>query len=1124
MTSPTRTRTRKVLSALAVLFLIFPLAAFFLIDVEDFRGLIENRLEKTLGRDVRLGEMELSIWPVFGVRLGDVALAALEEEGGGDLITAQSLRVGAKLGPLLSGQLEVTSLLVEEPSLRLERDAAGTWNMERLVVSSPPEGATPPGAAPADVTSSEPLTIETLRVSGGRIEWSDASLADTPLELLFEDFELELRGFGSQSMHFTTTARLGESARVESQGTFRSADDLELTLRLADAPSALIARFAAVSGWNPQDALGDSTWGFDTNIKVQGGVTELSETLITGADLHLKRRQGSWNLLSTNTSPTSPSDSGSSLVMNGITVRESRLRIRDEDAQPPIELSAEALNLRIEEVLDDGPRNLIVEGPLRVLQGDLDLQFALLSLELDRVPDAEQAAQIIATAQLQNSVATLDVRGKIGPIPRQGDPKADLQIRAESWPLERLRPVLSNFTQGTASLNAALAGNVPGRFDLRGELTLQKAQLADSELEPLDLGAQFDLGIQNAGERVELRQVDADLGSKLNGIRGNIERRNEDWRLDLTLPPNEISADGFLALAALAGSDPGIALEAKAPLQIEARIVGFVGESSTPTVTGKMNVEGLTADLGLREPLREIHADLVFDGERVRSESLSMRFGPTDLSGQIEVLLTEPPQLTVDLRSQQADFAELLRLSESKEATSQNGTDIGNDPGPQAQEAFRAEGRLRVANGTWDTLDFQELDARFRLAEGSLTLDPVTMNLYDGTFQGELGSRLDTEPVAFDLDGRVEGIDLEAFLADNLDAGGTVRGKFTGELSTAGLSADATDVLIRSLKGGGKMHITDGGIPKLDLLSTISRISGVLGQHTVAELTDELARDGTRFESLDAGFELAGGGLGLGELSMVSPLFSLQGQGMVDLLAGHLDIQAELAFGQKISTWMREENSRAAELFWDAQRQRVVLPLVLDGSFDAPRGTVDWESAARGVIVRSAEKKLSELLGGFLGKKNPPPTAQQPTAQQPTAQQPTAQQPTENSPEISTEPQIAQDGDLTVTIDQTRWRGSGLAQDLRIEGTAQGDDLRRATLIITDAAGRELERTDITTLREQIFAGSDATDKALTWSVEIEGKRLLRAQFPLTARVLLETHSGKILAVERAVNEATKSP
>ena len=78
------------------------------------------RREAALGRDVRLGEVRLSLLPSLGLSIDDLGVGALDQEGGGDLITAAGLRVGARLMPLLRGRLEATSVVLEEPASDLE--------------------------------------------------------------------------------------------------------------------------------------------------------------------------------------------------------------------------------------------------------------------------------------------------------------------------------------------------------------------------------------------------------------------------------------------------------------------------------------------------------------------------------------------------------------------------------------------------------------------------------------------------------------------------------------------------------------------------------------------------------------------------------------------------------------------------------------------------------------------------------------------------------------------------------------------------------------------------------------------------------------------------------------------
>ena len=115
--------------------LVAALALPALIDVNRYRDTIEAAAEEFLGRDVRLGDMRLTVLPSLGIRVDDLAIGALPDEGPGDLLTARRLRVGVRLLPLLGKRLELTSLVIQEPALTLERRADGTWNVQQLVAA-----------------------------------------------------------------------------------------------------------------------------------------------------------------------------------------------------------------------------------------------------------------------------------------------------------------------------------------------------------------------------------------------------------------------------------------------------------------------------------------------------------------------------------------------------------------------------------------------------------------------------------------------------------------------------------------------------------------------------------------------------------------------------------------------------------------------------------------------------------------------------------------------------------------------------------------------------------------------------------------------------------------------------
>jgi len=74
---------------------------YFTVDAESFRGFIEARAEAVLDRDVELGELQLSILPVFGLQVDGVSVGAKPEEGGGDILSVRRMDIGARLLPLL---------------------------------------------------------------------------------------------------------------------------------------------------------------------------------------------------------------------------------------------------------------------------------------------------------------------------------------------------------------------------------------------------------------------------------------------------------------------------------------------------------------------------------------------------------------------------------------------------------------------------------------------------------------------------------------------------------------------------------------------------------------------------------------------------------------------------------------------------------------------------------------------------------------------------------------------------------------------------------------------------------------------------------------------------------------
>src|SRR5277367_5411063 len=125
-------RALKILAVVVVFLVLAVVALPFLIDVNVFRPTIESDLSAALGRQVKVGNLRLSILG-GSVAADDLSIADDPAFSKDPFIRAKALGVGVELMPLIfSKELHVTDLTIEEPQVSLLHTAAGKWNFSSL--------------------------------------------------------------------------------------------------------------------------------------------------------------------------------------------------------------------------------------------------------------------------------------------------------------------------------------------------------------------------------------------------------------------------------------------------------------------------------------------------------------------------------------------------------------------------------------------------------------------------------------------------------------------------------------------------------------------------------------------------------------------------------------------------------------------------------------------------------------------------------------------------------------------------------------------------------------------------------------------------------------------------------
>ncbi|MGH9498766.1 MAG: AsmA family protein [Terriglobales bacterium] len=230
----------KIVAIVVVVLVIAALALPFLIDVNVFRPTIESDLSTALGRQVKVGNLRLSILG-GSVAADDLSISDDPAFSKEPFIHAKALGVGVELMPLIfSKQLKVTELTIEEPQVVLLRTAAGKWNFSSL------GGKT---EKPAAKSSGNPdLSVGKLSVKEGKV--SIDNISDRTKPQVYQHVNITVQNFSFASKFpFTLTADLPGGGNAKLDGTAGPIDPTDASQTPVQAKIAVNNLNLAASGY-----------------------------------------------------------------------------------------------------------------------------------------------------------------------------------------------------------------------------------------------------------------------------------------------------------------------------------------------------------------------------------------------------------------------------------------------------------------------------------------------------------------------------------------------------------------------------------------------------------------------------------------------------------------------------------------------------------------------------------------------------------------------------------------------------------------------------------------------------------------------------------------------------------
>ena len=163
-------RWLRVAGIVIAVFLVLLIALPIFINVNSFRPKIETEATNALGRQVKLGDLSLSILS-GSVGIEDISIADDPAFSKSPFITAKSLKVGVALMPLIfSKQLNVTRIALNEPQITLLKAPNGVWNFSSLSTAGEKKTPEPEksGASAAQNSSVAKLEIKDGKLIVGK--------------------------------------------------------------------------------------------------------------------------------------------------------------------------------------------------------------------------------------------------------------------------------------------------------------------------------------------------------------------------------------------------------------------------------------------------------------------------------------------------------------------------------------------------------------------------------------------------------------------------------------------------------------------------------------------------------------------------------------------------------------------------------------------------------------------------------------------------------------------------------------------------------------------------------------------------------------------------------------------
>jgi hypothetical protein len=339
-------------------------------------------------------------------------------------------------------------------------------------------------------------------------------------------------------------------------------------------------------------------------------------------------------------------------------------------------------------------------------------------------------------------------------------------------------------------------------------------------------------------------------------------------------------------------------------------------------------------------------------GDRLDVGSLRVNAPSTTITGRGVLTSIANLQGEFDVRSEHLELSELMAIGAALAPPARPGTDRGQ---PSSTQPLRIVIRTVAPRVRVGAHEFTDLSTTIAAAPSRFVLDPLTLGLFGGKFEGAIHADTRAALPVLNLTGRLRGVDVVQLLTFTGSPGG-ITGRLDAALALTGAGTDSA-ALLRSANGTIHSTLSIGTMPHLDLVRTVVL---AFGKPTGAAPEGS----GTAFDRLAGTFALSRGSLRTEDLRLQARDFDASGRGTLVIESGAVDARADVVLSPELTAQAGTDLRRYAQ-----EDGRVVVPATIGGTMTRPSVFIDVAAATRRALGNELKRRATDFLGGLFKKK-----------------------------------------------------------------------------------------------------------------------------------------------------------